>query len=352
MTDNNVTNNSSKDEIKRLEAQFAESQKVIEEAQKKLLDIAEHLCKEKVNAVVPKETTTEQARKMGPMDDAFFNVLADDPGTMEEIISAVLGVAVKVKRVIPQYVIAGFGTRGVRLDAFSEIEPVVVASAELLEDSVEFGEKGALVDVEVQKQDRKDTEYRVYYNGASVIVQNTPSGIRDYRKLPRAIVIWISSYDPFDKGKMYYLNKLVDAESGDARKRPVSEIYINTEHEDTSDEKMSRISKMMGIFKNPDEYDDIAFPRLSERKRNLKTEKGVMDVSKELQQYMDSEKAEAAAEAAAEATAKERKSTTGLMAWLASEGRTDDIVQASQDDSIFDKLLAEFLSKSATSVAR
>ena len=98
------------------------------------------------------------------------------------------------------------------------------------------------------------------------------------------IVIWISSFDPFGKGKMYYLNKLVDSESGDIRKRPVSEVYINTEYEDTSDEKMSRISKMMGIFKNPDEYDDVAFPKLSDRKRILKSEKGVMDVSKELQQ--------------------------------------------------------------------
>ena len=343
MADNNVTNTSPQDEITKLEEQFAERQRVIEEAQKELLDIAEKLRKEKVNAVVPKETTTEQARKMGPMDDAFFNVLAEDPGTMEEIISAALGVSVKVKRVIPQYVIAGFGTRGVRLDSFSEIEPVAVASVELLEDSVEFGEKGVLVDVEVQKQDRKDTEYRVYFNGASVIVQNTPPGIRDYRKLPRAVVIWISSYDPFGEGHMYYRNRLVDDRSGNARKRPVTEIYINTEHQDTSDEKMSRISKMMGIFKNPDEYDDVAFPKLSERKRNLKTEKGVMDVSKELQQYIDSEKEEA--------VAKDRKNTTGLMAWLVSQGRTDDIVKASQDESIFDKLLAEFLSKPRTTAA-
>ena len=55
-------------------------------------------------------------------------------------------------------------------------------------------------------------------------------------------------------------------------------------------------------------------------------------MSKELLQYIENEK---------EA---ERKQTTDLMAWLATQGRLDDIVKASQDDFLFDRLLSEFLS--------
>ena len=37
-----------------------------------------------------------------------------------------------------------------------------------------------------------------------------------------------------------------------------------------------------------------------------------------------------------------KKATAGLMAFLASNGRTDDIVRANSDESFLDKLLSDF----------
>jgi len=45
---------------------------------------------------------------------------------------------------------------------------------------------------------------------------------------------------------------------------------------------------------------------------------------------------------------KVKKDTAGLMAFLASSGRTDDIVTASNDESFFDRFLAEFRSGKMT----
>lgn len=94
---------------------------------------------------------------------------------------------------------------------------------------------------------------------------------------------------------------------------------------------MGNIADLMKVFKNPDLYDFDKFSKFSQRKKELKeTEKGVMEVSRELQQIIDNEKAE------------ERKNMAGLMNYLWSNGRGDDAKRASEDESFLAKLLAEF----------
>ena len=114
---------------------------------------------------------------MGPMDDIFFNKLGEDAEAVGEIISTALGKKVRVRYTIPQYTITEIGSRGVRLDAFASVVPEIAATVELEEDC-ELGEKGAFVNIEVQKSNDDDHEYRVYYNGASIIVNNTPKGTK------------------------------------------------------------------------------------------------------------------------------------------------------------------------------
>ena len=61
------------------------------------------------------------ARDAGPMDDAFFAKLGEDPRAIEEVISTVLKVPVKVMEVIPRHTLTNVGSRGVKLDNYSEI---------------------------------------------------------------------------------------------------------------------------------------------------------------------------------------------------------------------------------------
>ena len=98
---------------------------------------------------------------------------------------------------------------------------------------------------------------------------------------------------------------------------------------------MESIADLMRVFRDPDFYDYDRFPKFSQKKWNLKnTEKGVMEVSKELQQVIDREKAEA--------ERRERKDTARLMDFLWSNGRSDDAKKAVSDESFLNKLLAEF----------
>ena len=344
------------DDIDKLKSRFVKAQATLQKNENELADIARKLRKARVDAVVPKKVAMDAAAKMGPMDDPFFTKLAEDPGAIEEVIGAALGIKVTVQKVIPQYTIPGFGTRGVRLDSFSVIVPAVAATVKLGE-GCELGPKGALVDIEIQKEDRKDTEYRVYFNGASIIVNNTPPGIDDYRQIPRAVVIWISEKDPFGKGKMYYQSEKRDMASGDPMKSPVTEIFINTENmATTGDSKLDRIARLMKIFKEPDEYDFTEFPKFSKKKQQLKTTaEGVLDVGKEYQQIIDNEREEARtegkAEGRAEGRAEGKKETADLMAFLAKNNRTEDILKASTDTGFLNKLLDSFKAGLLTNAA-
>ena len=98
---------------------------------------------------------------------------------------------------------------------------------------------------------------------------------------------------------------------------------------------MGKIADLMKVFKEPEWFDFDRFPKFSQRKKELKeTEKGVMEMSGELQQLIDREKAEA--------ERKERKDMVGLMNYLWSNGRGDDAKKASEDEIFLAKLLADF----------
>ena len=321
-----------KAQLSQLAEQIRLKQESIEKQRDELQVLLNQAREEKLKTVVPKEVTTEKARKMGPMDDPFFSRLGMDPGAIEEVISAALGVAVTVKSQEPQFTIPGFGTRGVRLDSFSEIVPAVEAVVELSE-GCDLGPKGALVDVEVQKEDRNDTEYRVFYNGASIIVNKTPMGIKNYKEIPRAVVIWISEKDPFGEGEMFYQNVKADKKTKKVRKSPVDEIFINTENiKENGDVKLDKIAKLMKLFRDPDAYDFEAFPKFSKRKQALKTtEEGVLEVSREHQRAIDMQVKEKVDE------------ISRVYAFLVKNGRSDDIIRSENDIAYRYKMIDEYM---------
>ena len=245
------------------------------------------LRKAKLAITIPSDAVLKLARDAGPLDDEFFNKIGEDLEAIEEIIATVLNVPIKVISTVPQYSITNIGSRGVRLDNYAEI----IVEAELLEECL-WGKKGAVVDIEVQKQDKGDHDYRVFYNGASMIINKTPANT-DFIDIPRAIVIFISAYDPYGDGEVYYENVKADKNTGKIRKCPLSEIYINAENMEKGaadeDARTRKIAAMMKVFKEPDWYDD-QFPAFSRRKRELhETEKGVEDVGKEMQLIIDEE---------------------------------------------------------------
>ena len=319
-------------QIDELRKQLTVHQDALEREQAEINKITRELHTLNKKIKLPSKTAQELSAKMGPMDDAFFNILGNKPEVIREIISTILGVPVIVKNVITQYTIPGFGYRGVRLDAYSQVVKVE------LEENCYLGEKGANVNVEVQKENKNDDyEYRVFYNGASMVLTNTPRGTEMFKDIARAVVIFISSFDVFKEGEMFYEVHKVTKKSGTPRRSPVAEFYVNTAIVDKSDEHMTRIAKLMELFREPDAYDDKIFPEFSKRKRDLKqTEEGKLELSTEVQMVMDKEREAGKAEG--------QKNTAGLMGFLASQGRNDDIIRASTDEAFLNQLLNDFSS--------
>ncbi len=185
-----------------MQNEHLEAHNRLQEENKRINELTRRLISKELDKVVPSRLVLESAKKMGPMDDIFFNKMSEREDAIAEVISTILGIKVDVLEVVPQYTLTGIKTRGVRLDSFSRVVPQALVKVRLDEDSP-FGPKGGMINVEVQKDDDDDHEYRVYYNGASMIVNNTPKGIM-FKDLPRAVVIFISSFDIFKHGRLYY----------------------------------------------------------------------------------------------------------------------------------------------------
>lgn len=147
----------SQEEIECLRTRLSEQQEAADNLRKEIRDTIRELARAEISAVVPSEVAINASRNMGPLDDIFFNKMGEDTGAIGEVITTVLDIPVIVREVIPQYTITGIGNRGVRLDAMASVLPEVMVSVELGEDCY-LGDKGALINIEVQKEDKDDHE--------------------------------------------------------------------------------------------------------------------------------------------------------------------------------------------------
>ena len=252
----------------------------------------------------PSAEIVAQARELNPIDDIFFNKMGESAEVCEEIISTILQCPVRVLRVVPQNTIASLQGRGVRLDALADVKPVIRVKAELLADCP-IGKKGAKVNIEVQKDDNDDHQKRALFNAAAIIMNETPKGTKKFRDVPDVVVIFISKFDVFKKGKMYYkINRVIEG-LGDVVHNGMSEYYVNAAVKDRSTEEMSKIADLMEVFVESDRYDYEQFPKTSERKNQFKnTEEGVRAMSDGLEAFL---------EAMAEKRANEREQQTRVL---------------------------------------
>ncbi|MCR5686051.1 MAG: hypothetical protein K6G81_11675 [Lachnospiraceae bacterium] len=240
----------------------------------------------------PSPEAIAQAREMNPIDDIFFNKMGESPEVCEEIISTVLQMPVKVIKVVPQNMIASLQGRGVRLDALADTLPGIQVEAELLEDCP-LGEKGAKVNIEVQKNDNDDHQKRVFFNAAAVTLNVTPKGTKKFRDVPDVVVIFLSKFDAFKKGRMFYEVQRTIKDLGDVVYNGMREYYVNAAIKDRSTAEMSDIADLMEIFVDSDRYDYEKFPKTSERKNQFKnTEEGVKTVSDGIQNLLDKKEQE------------------------------------------------------------
>ena len=208
--------------------------------------------------------TMEFVQKLRPIDNAFFPVLGQDPGVMEEILRVILNDnTLTVEKVIAEYTLPNLPGRGVRLDSFCETGD------------------GHRINVEVQKADDDDHIRRCRYNAAGMTWKEAEKGIR-FKDLPDVCVVYITEHDFLHGGRtVYHVDKIL-RENGSIIDDGSSVIYVNTAVNDGS-----AISDLMRCFLQKT-VNDPRFPRLSERVHQYKnTEKGAAEMCEELERYID-----------------------------------------------------------------
>ena len=215
------------------------------------------------------EEKKERVQGFRPIDDVFFEVLADDKEVCQEILRTILeDKALIVEEVIVQRSIKNIYGRSVRLDALC-----------ILGD-------GAKCNIEVQRAHSDDHLRRARYNAASIVTKNTEPGER-FENVPRVIILYISERDFLGYGRtIYHIDKVI-RENGEPIDDGLQEVFVNTCINDGTE-----IADLMRCFMQQ-EVHDPRFPKLSSRVYFLKEEEGgVAAMCEIMERYMDEAKAE------------------------------------------------------------
>lgn len=120
-------------------------------------------------------------------DDFLFAKVMTDKEICKKVLEKILNVRIKkVKMLTEQKVIdILLSSKGVRLDIYVN------------------DEKGTVYNVEMQRGNHKNLPKRSRYYQGSIDLDMISKG-EDYKKLKRSFVIFICTFDPFDRGRHFY----------------------------------------------------------------------------------------------------------------------------------------------------
>lgn len=224
------------------------------EAQNKK-DEGKQVMKKKLSKLTTEEKLKkdrEQIAKYRPIDDTFFEKIAEDKEVCEEILRIILmNEKLKVISVTPQNSIKNLQGRSVRLDALCD-----------------RGD-GTRCNIEVHRSGNEDALRRVRYN-ASCITANIVDPGEDFKNIPDVDSVYISDQDIFKLHRCIYHVGPMIRETNTLVDNGHHEVYVNTVYDDGS-----TISELMQCFLQT-EVNNPKFPKLSARVNYLKnSEKGV-----------------------------------------------------------------------------
>ena len=219
---------------------------------------------EKTGDKMTLEEKKEQVKNFRPIDDTFFEVLADDIGVCQEMLRIILkDEKLIVKDVIVQSSERNLYGRSVRLDALC-----------ILGDERECN-------VELQRSNNDHHLKRVRFNASSITVRDSQTGEK-FEKTIDLIVVYISEFDIFKRGRVIYHVDSVIRETQEKVDDGLERVFVNTVVKDGT-----TISEYMDCFLQK-EVDNVKFPKLTNRVHYLKHEEGgVNAVCEIMRKYSD-----------------------------------------------------------------
>ena len=216
------------------------------------------------------EEKKEQVKNFRPIDDTFFEVLADDIGVCQEMLRIILeDEKLIVKDVIVQSSKRNLYGRSVRLDALC-----------ILGDERECN-------VELQRSNKDHHLKRVRFNASSITVRDSQTGEK-FEKTIDLIVVYISEFDIFKGGRVIYHVDSVIRETQEKIDDGLERVFVNTAVKDGT-----TISEYMDCFLQK-EIDNAKFPELTNRVHYLKHEEGGVNAVCEVMRKYSEEVAEKA----------------------------------------------------------
>ena len=206
----------------------------------------------------------EQVKNFRPIDDTFFEVLADDIGVCQEMLRIILeDEKLIVKDVIVQSSERNLYGRSVRLDALCILG------------------NGKKCNVEVQRSNKDHHLKRVRFNASVITVRDSQTDDK-FEETIDLIVVHISEFDIFKRGRVIYHVDSVIRETQEKVDDGLERVFVNTTVKDETS-----ISEYMGCFQQK-EIDNAKFPKLTNRVHYLKHEEGgVNAVCEIMRKYSD-----------------------------------------------------------------
>ena len=217
---------------------------------------------EKTGDKMTLEEKIEQVKNFRPIDDTFFEVMADDIGVCQEMLRIILeDEKLVVKDVIVQSSERNLYGRSVRLDALCILG------------------NGKKCNVEVQRSNKDHHLKRVRFNASVITVRDSQKDDK-FEKTIDLIVVYISEFDIFKRGRVIYHVDSVIRETQEKVDDGLERVFVNTAVKDGT-----TISEYMGCFLQK-EIDNAKFPKLTNRVHYLKHEEGgVQKMCEVMEQY-------------------------------------------------------------------
>lgn len=201
-------------------------------------------------SVQTEEKKLADIKKLRPVDDIFFEVLARNKEVCEEILRTILeDDKLVVEDVITQESERNLFGRSVRLDALCTLS------------------NGTKCNIEVQRANNDDHLRRARFNASNITVKYSEAGVK-FEDVIELYIVYISEFDFLGGGKTVYHAEKILRETGEPIDDGLHEIYVNTAVKDDSD-----ISELMSCFTQR-EVNNPKFPKLSAEVTKLKTTEG------------------------------------------------------------------------------
>ena len=225
---------------------------------------------EKTGDKMTLEEKIEQVKNFRPIDDTFFEVMADDIGVCQEMLRIILeDEKLIVKDVIVQSSERNLYGRSVRLDALCILG------------------NGKKCNVEVQRSNKDHHLKRVRFNASVITVRDSQTDDK-FEETIDLIVVYISEFDIFKCGRVIYHVDSVIRETQEKVDDGLERVFVNTTVKDETS-----ISEYMGCFQQK-EIDNAKFPKLTNRVHYLKHEEGGVNAVCEIMRKYSEEVAEKA----------------------------------------------------------